>query len=258
MAGHNKWSKIKHKKAKEDQKKGKVFSRLSQQITHVARQGGGDPETNPSLRLLLDTAKSEGFSAENVKRAIEKGTGEGDSAVVLEEATYEGFGPAGINIVVDVLTDNTNRVVSDMRKIFSDFGGSLGEPGSVSWNFDIKGYIEIKPGKMKKAEKFGAEDTFEPIASDDVIMTLMDIEGVQDIEESEGSLEVTTEFKDFAKVRDYIVKNTEYIVKDAQIIKIANNEKSLSGEQLEKAQNAIEILEEYEDVQNVWTDLLEA
>ena len=123
MAGHNKWSKIRHKKAAEDAKKGRIFSRLSQQITHAARQGGGDAAMNPTLRLLLDQAKAEGFPSDNVQRAIDKGTGEGEGGS-LTEATYEGVGPGKIAIIVDILTDNTNRVVSDVRKMFSHFGGS--------------------------------------------------------------------------------------------------------------------------------------
>ena len=143
MSGHSKWSTIKHKKAANDAKKGKVFSKLSTQITHAARQGGGDPEMNPNLRLYIDKAKSAGFPVDRIEKAISKGTGEGSDGVTFEEATYEGFGPGGIQILVDTLTDNKNRTVSDLRKLFEEIGGNLGEGGSVSWNFEPKGLIVI-------------------------------------------------------------------------------------------------------------------
>jgi YebC/PmpR family DNA-binding regulatory protein len=254
MSGHSKWSTIKHKKAIKDAKKGKIFSKLSQLITHAARQGGGDPNMNPSLRLLLDQAKAEGFPADNVQRAIDKGTGEG-AGVALTEASYEGVGPGKISIIVDVLTDNTNRVVSDLRKLFSDVGGNLGETGSVSWNFEVKGYVKMRPGKLAPAEKFGQPDVFVPGNRDEIEIEMMDIEGITDIEDGqEGSLDIYTEFKDMGKVRDAILAKG-YVVTQAQIVKMPKMYKDLSGEEYEKAVNALEQIEEYEDVQNVWTDL---
>lgn len=260
MAGHNKWSKIRHKKAKEDAKKGKIFSKLSGQITYAARQGGGDPDLNPALRLLLDIARAESFPADNVKKAIEKGTGEGDNAVILVEASYEGFGPGGISLIVDTLTDNTNRTVSTLRRLFSDIGGNMGDSGSVSWNFEVKGYVSVRPGTMKKAQKFGDPDEFVPADSDEVMMELMDMDGVEDIEETDIDgkklFGVFSEFQDFAKVRDAILA-TDYVVKEASIMKLAKNDKVLAGEELEKALNGIDRIEEIEDVQNVWTDLVQ-
>jgi YebC/PmpR family DNA-binding regulatory protein len=257
MAGHNKWSKIRHKKGIKDAKKGKIFSRLSTQLTYAARQGGGDPDLNPSLRLLLANAKSEGFPADKVKKAIEKGTGEGSGAVVLEEISYEGFGPGGIAIIVDTLTDNNNRTVSDLRKIFSDMGGSMGEVGSVSWNFDVKGLVELKAGKMVKAEKYGDPDVFEPADIEGVMMAIMDLDGVEDIIEGEESLlEVYTSYTSLGSVRDAVL-DMGYVVQKAQIVKLSKNDKKLEGAELEKAAKAIEVIEEYEDVQNVWTDLVE-
>lgn len=254
MSGHSKWSTIKHKKAIKDAKKGKVFSKLSQLITHAARQGGGDADMNPSLRLLLDQAKAEGFPADNVQRAIDKGTGQGDGAA-LTEASYEGVGPGKIAIIVDVLTDNTNRVVSDLRKLFSDVGGNLGETGSVSWNFDVKGYINMKPGKLVAAVKFGLPDEFIPGNKEEIEMELMDISGITDIDEGEeGSLDIYTEFKDMGKVRDEILAKG-YVVKKAEIVKAPKTYKTLAGEEYQKAVSALEQIEEYEDVQNVWTDL---
>ncbi|MCC7290172.1 YebC/PmpR family DNA-binding transcriptional regulator [bacterium] len=255
MSGHSKWSTIKHKKAINDAKKGKVFSRLSVQITLAARQGGGDPSMNPALRLVLDEAKREGFSADNVKKAIDKGTGAGGGEQ-LEEASYEGFGPSGITIIVDVLTSNTNRVVADLRKLFSDLGGHMADTGAVSWNFDTVGWINVKPGKMVKAAKFGQEDEYKEEGKDVVTLALMDISGVNDISEGEeGTLDIYTNFQDLGKVRDTIL-GLGYVITKAQIAKIAKTSKQLVGEELEKAVAALEGLEDYEDVQNVWTDLV--
>jgi YebC/PmpR family DNA-binding regulatory protein len=255
MSGHSKWSTIKHKKEANDAKKGKVFSKISSQITHAARTGGGDPEMNPSLRMYIEKAKSVSFPIENIKKAIEKGTGEGDSGIIFEEASYEGFGPGGIAVIVDVLTSNKNRVVSDLRNMFSEFGGTLGEKGSVSWNFETKGLISVRCGHMEKGEKYGSEDVFVPENKDEVMMNIMDVEGILDIEEEGDNLSVFTEFQDMARVRDEIIK-LGYVVTDAEIIKIAKMDKELEGEEYEKAVNAIEKLEDYEDVQNVWTDLI--
>jgi len=258
MSGHSKWSTIKHKKAANDAKKGKVFSKLSTQITHAARQGGGDPEMNPNLRLYIDKAKSVGFPIDRIEKAISKGTGEGSDGVTFEEATYEGFGPGGIQIVVDTLTDNKNRTVSDLRKLFEEIGGRMGDSGSVSWNFETKGLIIVKAGHMKKAEKYGQEDTYEGENRDEVMMTLMEIDGIVDIFETDldgiEGLEVYTEYNNLAKVRDSI-SALGYVIEDASIIKEPKNLKSLSGSELEKAQSAIERLEDNDDVQNVWSDM---
>ncbi|PKN03007.1 YebC/PmpR family DNA-binding transcriptional regulator [Candidatus Dojkabacteria bacterium HGW-Dojkabacteria-1] len=258
MSGHSKWSTIKHKKAANDAKKGKVFSKLSTQITHAARQGGGDPEMNPNLRLYIDKAKSVGFPIDRIEKAISKGTGEGSDGTTFEEATYEGFGPGGIQIVVDTLTDNKNRTVSDLRKLFEEIGGRMGDSGSVSWNFDTKGLIVLRAGHMKKAEKFGQEDTYESENREEVMMSLMEVDGILDIYETEldgmEGLEVYTEYNNLAKVRDSI-SSLGYVIEDASIIKEPKNLKSLSGTELEKAKDALERLEDNDDVQNVWSDL---
>jgi len=256
MSGHSKWSTIKHKKEANDAKRGKVFSKVSTQITYAARKGGGDPNMNPSLRMYIEKAKSVSFPIGNIKKAIEKGTGEGDSGIVLEEASYEGFGPGGIAMIVDVLTDNKNRVVADLRNIFTDFGGNLGEEGSVSWNFETKGLVIIKCGHMEKGEKYGDEDRFVKEDREDVMMKIMDIEGILDIEEEgKEELSIFTGFKDMTRVRDSIAE-MGYVLKDASIIKIAKVDKELEGEVYKKAIQAIDKLEDYNDVQNIWTDLV--
>jgi len=254
MSGHSKWSTIKHKKAINDAKKGKTFSKLSQLITHAARQGGGDIYMNPTLRLYITQAKEEGFPLDNIQKAIDKGTGEGGEGS-LTEATYEGFGPHGIQLIVDVLTDNSNRTVAELRGLFTDIGGRMGETGSVSWNFDVKGYINVKPGKMVKSEKFGEGDKYVEENRDDVIMSIMDVEGVMDIVDGDdNTLDIYVEFKDLAKVRDMII-SLGYVVTKAEIAKISKMKKVLSGSELEKAVNALETIEEYDDVQYIWTDL---
>jgi YebC/PmpR family DNA-binding regulatory protein len=256
MSGHSKWSTIKHKKEANDAKKGKAFSKVSTQITHAARKGGGDPDMNPSLRMYIEKAKSVGFPIDNIKKAIAKGTGESGDSITFEEASYEGFGPGGIAIIVDVLTDNKNRVVSELRNIFSDFGGSLGKVGSVSWNFETRGLITVRCGHMEKGEKHGDEDVFVKEDKEEVMMTIMDIEGILDIEEEDNDeLSVFTEFQEMTRVRDEISK-LGYVLKDAEIIKISKMDKELEGEDYDKAIRAIEILEDYNDVQNVWTDLV--
>ncbi len=258
MSGHSKWSTIKHKKAANDAKKGKIFSKLSAQITQAARQGGGDREMNPSLRLYIDKAKSAGFPIDRIEKAISKGTGEGVDGVRYEEATYEGFGPGGIQILVDTITDNKNRTVSDLRKLFEEIGGNLADSGAISWNFETKGLILVKSGKMKKSEKYRQEDEFVGEDRETVMMELMEIPGIVDMYEvdldgTEG-LEIYTEYNNLAKVRDAI-DSLGYVLDEAKIIKEAKMLKKLTESEYEKAQLAIEKLEDHDDVQDVWSDL---
>jgi YebC/PmpR family DNA-binding regulatory protein len=259
MSGHNKWSKIKHKKQAQDARRSKEFSKISTLITHAAKTGGGDPELNPSLRMYVDKAKSIGFPIDNIERAIAKGTGEDIEGVEFQEVTYEGYGPEGIAIIIDCLTDNTNRSVSEIRRIFEEVGGNLGESGSVSWNFDVKGKIDVKAGHKEESEKYGGEDKFIKDDVDQVMMDLMDIDGIMDIREKDidgvVGVEVITEFKDMTKVRDSISDNLPYIIDDASIIKIAKNKKKLEGDALERVEKVIERFEDRDDVQNVWSDL---
>jgi YebC/PmpR family DNA-binding regulatory protein len=259
MSGHSKWSKIKHQKEANDAKKSKEFSKISTLITHAAKTGGGDPETNPTLRMYIDKAKSIGFPVDNIDKAIAKGTGEGMEGMEFHEVTYEGYGPEGVAFIIDCLTDNTNRSVSEIRRMFEEMGGSLGESNSVSWNFDIKGKIDVKAGHKEKAQKYGADDKFVKDDVNEVMIQLMDIDGILDIREKDidgvEGVEVITEFTNMTKVRDKISDTLPYIIDDASIIKIPNNKKKLEGEALEKVKSAIEKFEDRDDVQNVWTDL---
>lgn len=258
MAGHSKWDTIKHKKAIKDAKKGKSFSKVSTQITHAAKQGGGDPSMNPTLRLYIDKAKAIGFSNDNIDKAIKKGTGEGSDGVIIEEITYEGFGPHGVQLVIDVLTDNKNRTVAEIRQIFEEVGGTMGDTGSVSWNFNTKGYFEIFCGHMEETEKYGEPDVFVEDNPEEVELNIMDLPGVLDIHEYEEDgkkgLAIYTEYDSFGSVRDGINK-LGYVLNEAELIKEANVLKDVTKEEREKIESAIEKFEESDDVQNVWSDL---
>lgn len=257
MSGHSKWSTIKHKKAINDAKKGKAFSKVSVQITHAARQGGGDPNMNPSLRMYIDKAKEIGFPANNIEKAIQKGTGEGSEGVIFDDSSYEGFGPFGVQIIVDTLTDNKNRTVSDLRKLFEDIGGNMGTEGSVSWNFESKGLIIVKCGHMEEATKFGDDDIFVEDDLEEAMLNIMELEGVLDIQEIDidgvKGFEIYTEYDKLASVRDSI-SGMKYVVREAELIKEAKMVKELSEKELEKVRDSLEKVEENDDVQNVWTD----
>lgn len=258
MSGHSKWSTIRHKKAINDAKKGKIFSKLSTQITYAAKKGGGDPNMNPSLRLYIEKAKSEGFPIDRIEKAIAKGTGEGSDGVTYEEVTYEGFGPFGVQILVDTLTDNKNRTVADLRQIFEEIGGNMGEVGSISWNFDTKGYIVIQCGHMVKSEKFGKEDVFVKDDREEVMIKLMDIEGIEDMREIDidgvEGVEVYTSFTDLTRVSDSISK-LGYIVVQSEVVKEPKIKKKISEEERERVKNAIERIEDNDNVQSVWSDV---
>jgi len=191
VSGHSKWSTIKRKKGAADAKRGRVFTRLIKEITVAARMGGGDPEGNPRLRSAIATAKSENMPKDNIERAIKKGTGELEGAV-YEEISYEGYGPGGVAVLVDCMTDNKNRTVADIRHAFSKSGGNLGETGCVSWMFDKKGSIMVDKDNideeelMDKALEAGAEDVIEEDNVYQVITAPEDFETVREALETEG------------------------------------------------------------------------
>lgn len=259
MSGHSKWSTIRHKKAINDAKRGKAFSKVASQITHAARQGGGDPDMNPTLRMYVEKAKDVGFPIDNIEKAIRKGTGESGDGISFEEASYEGFGPHGIAVIVDTLTDNKNRTVAELRKLFEAIGGNLGDNGSVSWNFETKGLVVLKAGHMEKAEKYGDDDIFISEDMEEVMMKIIDLEGVVDMEEididGDKGLEIYTEYSKMASVRDSVAE-FGYVLKEASLIKEAKIEKTLVAPDLDRARTAIEKLEDYTDTQDVWTDLV--
>jgi YebC/PmpR family DNA-binding regulatory protein len=258
MSGHSKWDTIKHKKALNDAKKGKKFTKLAQLISVAARDGGGDTGMNPSLRLLVEKARAESMPVANIDRAIDRGVGKGSESLQFERASYEGFGPAGVQLIVDVLTENRNRSVAEIKNIFSDKGGHFGETGAVSWNFENKGMVTMVIGKKVKSSKFGAPDEVVLCDKDETMLTLMEVEGVLDIQDAEvqdnPGFEVICDVVNLGKVRDAILA-LGYIVDNAEIVKICKMTKEFTPEQLDSIEEFISALEDYDDVQNVWTDI---
>ncbi len=266
MSGHSKWSTIRHKKAINDAKKGKIFSKLAQQITVAAQQGGADVDSNPTLRLLVSKAKSESMPVANIDRAIEKGAGIGEDATMYESVSYEGLAVSNVSFIVDLLTDNKNRSVADLRKMFTDAGGSLTDTGSVSWNFDTKGMVIVKCAKEMKSTEHGVDDKEVVVDKEIVLMELLDIVGVTDIkeersifvghsgdEDESNDIEVYTKFEDLGRVRDAIV-TTGYIVKEALPVKICKVPKDRPEGEIKRVVQFIDSLLEMDEVQRVWTD----
>lgn len=236
MSGHSKWSSIKHKKGATDAKRGKIFSKLIKEITVAARMGGGDPDSNPRLRSVILTAKSENMPKDNMERAIKKGTGELEG-VNYEESTYEGYGPGGAAVFLESLTDNKNRAVADIRHIFNKHGGNLGENGCVAWMFDKKGYLAVEKSAVD-------EDTLMEIAIE---------AGAEDVREDNGAFEIITEPDDFESVKDAIDKATiPYI--DAEITMLPQSTTDLEGKQALQMVKLMEALDDCEDVQKVYTN----
>lgn len=236
MSGHSKWSTIKRKKAVADTKRGKIFTKLIKEITIAARQGGGDPGANPRLRLAIDNAKSANMPSDNIERAIKKATGELEGVNYIE-LTYEGYGPGGIALLIESVTDNKNRTVADVRHILSKHGGSLGETGSVAWMFDRKGIITVvAEGK-----------------SEDEVMEVVLEAGAEDFQTEDDFYEVTTAVEDFEEVRKAL-QNSNFNIENASLQWIAKNTVSVSGENAEKVIKIIDALEDNDDVQNVYTN----
>jgi YebC/PmpR family DNA-binding regulatory protein len=259
MSGHSKWSKIKHKKAINDAKRGKAFSKLLQLITSAVKDGGGDPDSNPSLRLLLDKAKSASLPKSNIERAIQRGLGVSSDGRQLENVVYEGYGVDGVGVIVEVISDNTNRTVAELRLIFSQHGGNLGESGSVSWNFKTVGHLLIASGKMKKSEKFGHADIFESVDTDVVIESIMELDGVEDIGdpyevEGKNLVEVVTDPKKLSAVAKEVAK-LGWVIEEVSLEKKPNSVKDVSEKTLEKIDGLLSDLEAHADVQAVWTEL---
>ena len=233
MAGHNKWSKVKHIKAKEDAKKSKIFTKHVRAIMTAARAGGGNPDNNPALRLAIDRAKADSMPMQNIQRAIDKATGNLDG-ITLEEVTYEGYGPGGVAIMVECLTDNKNRTVAEIRHAFKKAGGNLGTSGSVSWMFEKKGVIVVnRSEKDEEVEEKAIEA------------------GAEDIKEMDEVLVIETNPEDFNAVLEAVnsIDGIEIIESNIQLVAI--NESDVDDEVAEKVERLIEVLEEIDDVQNV-------
>jgi YebC/PmpR family DNA-binding regulatory protein len=233
VAGHNKWSKIKRKKGVNDAKRGALFTKLIREITVAARDGGGDPEYNARLRLAVDTAKSNSMPAENIERAIKKGTGEIEG-VNYEETTYEGYGPGGVALFIECLTDNTNRTVADVRHALSKFDGSLGTDGSVAWQFDRKGVFAIE------ASRYSEDSVFE--AAIDA--------GAEDVSDDGDEYVVISEPGDFMSVQTGI-REAGIQIASAELTRIAKNHMVVTGKDAVRLVKLLDWLEELDDVQKV-------
>lgn len=237
MAGHSKWANIKHKKAKEDAKRGQTFTKIIKEIT-VSAKAGGIPENNPQLRQLIEKAKDANMPAENIIRAIKKGTGE-LPGVVYESISYEGYGPGGTAVIIEALTDNKNRTVADLRHIFGRHNGNLAETGAVNWMFDKLGVIR---GTIAKKTE------------DDLLEALMDYD-VQDISsEEENMFVVKTSMASLFAVKDALVK-LGMKIEQAELEWVAKNNLDVDAEIEQKAFELFEALEENDDVQNVYFNL---
>ena len=237
MSGHSKWSTIKHKKAATDAKRGKLFNKLLREITVAARMGGGDVKGNPRLRSALLEARASSVPGDTIDRAIKKGTGEleGES---YEEVTYEGFGPGGVAILVEGLTDNKNRTAAEIRHLFTRNGGNLGESGSVAWMFNRRGHFVIEGGAMD-------EETFMELALD---------LGADDVATSEEAYEIFTAPEDFTRVRDELEKAaTPAVVKELAMV--PSTPMSIPAERASSILRLLEALEDHDDVQKVWANL---
>jgi YebC/PmpR family DNA-binding regulatory protein len=233
MSGHSKWATIKRKKGKADAARGRIFTRLIKEITVAARDGGGDPDSNARLRTAVATAKAANMPQDNIKKAIQKGTGE-LPGTTYEEASFEGYGPNGVAVYVDCLTDNRNRTVAEIRHIFSKYNGNLGENGCVAWMFDKKGIITVK-----------SDSTDE----DSLMETALDA-GATDIQTMEDAFEVTTEPGDLEQVRGALEGASLPII-EAEVRKIPQNTIQLDRKGAESMMKLMEALEDHDDVQQV-------
>jgi len=233
MSGHSKWSTIKHKKAAKDAKRGKIFTKLIKEITVAARMGGGDINANPRLRTAVLTARGSSMPSENIERAIKKGTGELEG-VTYEEIQYEGYGPGGVAIIAQVLTDNKNRTVSEIRRMFSKHGGNMGETGCVGWMFDKKGILTVDKSQID-------EDRLMDIALD---------AGAEDVRDEGEVFEVIAQPEDFEKVKERLDQE-KITIASAQVSLVPKNTVDVDAKNVEQVLKLSEELEDHDDVQNV-------
>lgn len=236
MSGHSKWHSIKHKKAAADSKRGRLFTRVIKEMTVAARFGGGDIDSNPRLRLAVNNAKAANMPAENIKRAIMRGTGE-LPGVSYEDVSYEGYGPGGVALYMQALTDNRNRTVAELRHILSKHGGNLGETGCVSWMFERKGYFVVE----KSA------------ASEDALLDIILEAGGEDMREDEDNYEIFASPDGFESVKAGLEK-AGVPISVAEISMVPQNYVQLEGREAQGMLKLMEALEEHEDVQNVWAN----
>lgn len=237
MSGHSKWSTIKRKKGAADAKRGAAFTKIGKEIITAARQGGGDITMNPRLRLAVEKAKSVNMPKENIERGIKRGTGELEG-VNYEESVYEGYGPGGAAILIEVLTDNKNRTAGDIRHILTKMGGSLGAPNSVAWMFEKKGYLALERGEGVSEEK---------------LMEVALEGGAEDIRESESGWEVITDPHDFEAVKGAL-EGASLPIASAEITMVPKSNVTLKGKEAASMLRLMSSLEDHDDVQNVYSN----
>jgi YebC/PmpR family DNA-binding regulatory protein len=236
MSGHSKWHSIKHKKAKVDAARGKIFTKLIKELTVAARVGGGDPDMNPRLRAAVNSAKSANMPAKNIENAIKKGTGD-LPGVVYEDVVYEGYGPGGVAVYMDAVTDNKNRTVAEVRFMLSKSGGNLGENGSVAWMFERKGMISV-------ARENNSEDELFELAIEC---------GAEDMETNDDEFIIYTSFEDFNQVRSELEgKGIE--ISSAEVTMIPKNTVEVTGKDAEKLMKLMEQIDDHDDIQNVYAN----
>lgn len=236
MSGHSKWSSIKHKKAREDAKKGKVFTKIIKEITISSRLGGKDPLSNPRLRLAIDKARASNMPSDNIERAIKKGAGE-LPGVSYEEYAYEGYGPGGAAILIEVVTDNKNRTVSELRHLLSKHGGNMAETGSVSWMFEKKGFIRVPCSAVEE----------------DRLIELVIDKGVEDINTEDNTHEIITEPEIYQDVLELL--NSENIsVESSEITMIPKTHVPVQGKKAQQLMILIDKIEDHDDVQNLYSN----
>ncbi|MGB2705697.1 MAG: YebC/PmpR family DNA-binding transcriptional regulator [Candidatus Omnitrophota bacterium] len=236
MSGHSKWASIKHKKGATDAKRGKLFTKVIREISVAARQGGGKPEVNPRLRLAIQRAKDSNMPQSNIERAIKKGTGELEG-VNYEEVTYEGYGPSGVAIMVEVLTDNKNRATGAIRNIFSKKGGNMAGQGAVNWIFEKKGYIVINKNAIEE----------------DKLMDIVLEAGAEDMKTEETTYAVTTQPGDFDKVKKAI-EDSKIKIEAAEVTSVPKSTVKVAGENAKRVLALVNELEDNDDVQNVYAN----
>lgn len=236
MSGHSKWAQIKRKKAKNDQQRGKLFSKLIREITTAARVGGGDPKGNMRLKAAIEEAKSVNMPADTLKRAIQKGTGEVPGET-YEEVTYEGYGPGGVALMVRVLTDNKNRTASEIRHTFAKFGGNLGEVGSVGWMFERKGLVQVEAARV----------------DEDELLALALEAGAADMRRTDGIFEISTEPAELEGVRKGL-EGKGVPIQSAEVTYVPQSTVRLDGKDAQQVLRLVEGLEELDDVQHVYAN----
>tara|TARA_Y100001947_G_scaffold55633_1_gene46652 strand:- start:15 stop:740 length:726 start_codon:yes stop_codon:yes gene_type:complete len=236
MSGHSKWSTIKRKKAAIDAKRGKIFTTLIKEITIAARAGGGDSGSNPRLRHAISNARDANMPQDNIKKAIMKGTGE-LPGTTYDEYTYEGFGPGGVALFMEVLTDNKNRTVADIRHLISKYGGNLGENGSVAWMFDKKGQIILK-----------RDDQDENTLFEDAINA-----GAEDFEAVHDAFIITTDPADIMSVRS-VIENKGYFVESSKVEMLPKNFQRINDKNSEKAISLLNEIEDHDDIKSIYTN----